>query len=141
MKKITPSERLKLKIAEVKFEQEIQEREVSASFESIVSGLNPASIAKSSLQELADDRDVQESATGAALKFGTRFLAFKVIGRFGGVFGAVAAAVVGNLSDHYVEKTTPKMLNAVGRLFTKKKRKKNPEPEDVEGVEEVATNI
>ena len=135
MKKLTPSKRLKLRIAELKAVKEIQERELTDSFESIVSGLNPASLAKSSLQELADDRDVQESATGAALKFGTRFLAFKVIGRFGGVFGAVAAAVVGNLSDQYVEKTTPKMLNVVGKLFTRKKRVENPEPDEVEEVE------
>jgi len=137
MKKLTSDQRLKLKIAELKIEQEIQERELSASFDSIVSGLNPASIAKSSLQEIAEDRDVQESATGAALKFGTRFLAFKVIGRFGGVFGAVAAAVVGNISDQYVEKKTPKLMNAVGRLFTRKKRAENPESEIVEEAESV----
>ena len=137
MKKLTSEQRLKLKIDELKIEQEIQERELSASFDSIVSGLNPASIAKSSLQEIAEDRDVQESATGAALKFGTRLLAFKFIGRFGGVFGAVAAAVVGNISDQYVQKKTPKLMNAVGRLFTRKKRAVDLEADEVEEAETV----
>lgn len=141
MKKLTPSEKLQLRIAELKVQKEIQEQELSKSLESIMDSLNPVSLAKNGLQDLAEDRDVQEGATGAALKIGTRFLAFKVIGRFGGIFGAVAAAVVGNLSDHYVDKTTPKMLSAVGRLFKKKKRHNSAEVEEVEEVEEVPMNI
>jgi hypothetical protein len=132
MKKLNPSENLRMRIAELKMEKEIQEKDLGASFNSIMEGLNPISIAKNGLQDLAEDGDIQAGATGAALKFGTRFLAFKVIGRFGGVFGAVAAAVVENLSDQYVQKNTPKVLNAVGRFFKKKKHPENIETEDVQ---------
>jgi len=138
MKKMTPSENLRMKIAELKVEKEIQEQELSASIEAIKESFNPFSIARSGLQNLIVNRDTRAGATGAALNFGTRFLAFKVLRRFGGVYGAVAAAVVGNLSNQYVQKSSPKVLKALGKLFKKKKRLNSHE---IAEVEEVTTNI
>ena len=131
MNRPNPTHALQARIAALRTQKATQEQELSVSFQMIMNSLNPASLAKDAFHDLADDREVQESATGAALKFGTRFLVFKVIGRFGGVFGAVAAAVAGSLSDQYVDKTTPKMLTAVTNLF---KKKKPAEPQDGDNV-------
>jgi len=129
MKKKTPQEALQARINTLRVRKEMQEQEMSVSFQVILNGLNPSSLAKDAFHDLADDRGVQASAAGAALKFGSRFLVFKVIGRFGGVFGAVAAAVAGSLSDQYVDKTTPKMLDTVVNFFKKKKKPAEPQPE------------
>lgn len=128
MKKPTPHEALRKRINTLRIRKEMQEQEISVSLQLIMNGLNPSSLAKDAFHDLADDRDVQASAAGAALKFGSRFLVFKVIGRFGGVFGAVAAAVAGSLSDQYVDKTTPKMLDTVVNFFKKKMKSADPQP-------------
>ena len=132
MKKLTPSENLQLRIAELKVEKEIQEQDLSASLEAIKDGLNPFSIARSGLQNLIVNPEARAGATGTALNFGARFLAFKVLKRFGGVYGAAAAAVVGNLSNQYVQKSSPKVLKALGNLFKKKKRLNSAEVEEIQ---------
>lgn len=124
MKKPTPLSALQARIHTLRVRKEMQEQEIAVSLQLIMNSLTPSSLAKDAFHDLADDRDVQTGAAGAALKFGSRFLVFKVIGRFGGVFGAVAAAVAGSLSDQYVDKTTPKLLDKAVDFFKKLRRKK-----------------
>lgn len=120
MNNMTPSENLRLKIAELKARKEIQEEALNASMKELTASISPMSVAMNGLQILAQDRNIQSTATGTALKFGTRFLALKVGKRYGGVFGAVAGVLVTVLSD---KENSPKMLNLVGNLFKKKKKK------------------
>ena len=127
MIKMTPSEKLQRRIAELQEEKSFQEDLLRASFKEIAYDLNLSTIAKNGLQNLVVNREVQNAATGTALKVGTRFLAFKVLGRFGGPIGAVAAAIAGSLSDRYLDQTTPKMLKAAGKIFKRKKRKATAE--------------
>lgn len=123
MRKPTPPPYLHLsqRIADLKIEKSLQEEAIRDAARSIMSSLHPAQLARESILELSEDREMQVTTTQTALKMGTRFLVFKVLGRFGGVFGAVAAAVAGNLSDKYMNRAAPGLLNVVGSLFKGKK--------------------
>jgi hypothetical protein len=127
MKKPTPSENLKLRIATLKAKKELQEEELQASFKELSEEIKPASLAKAGLQSL-----VQATAAGAALKTGSRFLASTLLKRYGGKFGTAAAALLLNASDKYPEKTGPKLLSNLGKLFKRKKPLRLTEKEDEE---------
>jgi hypothetical protein len=131
-KALSPHADLKIRIMHLKSEKFEQEESIRHMSRSILYSLHPASLARESLHELAEDRDVQVSATQTAFKMGSRFLVYKVLGRFGGVFGMVGAAVAGNLTDRFLNDAAPKFLNVVGNLL----RKKNGTPAH-EVVEEI----
>lgn len=120
MKKPTSSQALKLRIAELEVEAEILERDLTAGLRSVGHSLHPSSMAKELVHELAEDPDVRESAAKALLKAGSRFVAFKVLGRFGGAPAAVGAAVAGAFSDQFINRAVPGLLKAAGSLFGKK---------------------
>lgn len=123
---------LSLRIMHLKSDKFDQEENIKRTARSILYSLHPATLARESLHELAEDREVQVSATQTALKMGTRFLVYKVLGRFGGILGVVGAAVAGNLSDKYLNDAAPKFLNIVGNLFRKKEKVEVIEVEDVD---------
>lgn len=133
MKNIKPSPHasLKLQIMHLKAERFENEERIKRTARSIVYSLHPATLARETIQELSEDRQVQVSATQTALMMGTRFLVYKVLGRFGGLLGVVGAAAAGQFSDKYINEAAPKILNVIGSLF----RKKHTEP--VEEVEEL----
>jgi hypothetical protein len=124
----TPYTLLHERIADLKFDKRQQELAIADAARSIMDSLHPAQLAKDSILELSEDREVQVTTTQTALKMGTRFLVYKVLGRFGGVFGAVAAAVAGNLSDKYMNRAAPGLLNVIGSLFKNKEEKEDHIP-------------
>ncbi len=131
MKKPTASQALKLRIAELEVETEILERDLTAGLRSVGHSLHPSSMAKELVHELAEDPDVRESAAKALLKASSRFVAFKVLGRFGGAPAAVGAAVAGAFSDQFINRAVPGLLRAAGSLFRKKsdaEEEANPDP-------------
>lgn len=111
---------LSLRIMHLKSDKFEQEENIKRTSRSILYSLHPATLARESLHELAEDPEVRISATQTALKMGSRFLVYKVLGRFGGILGVVGAAVAGNLSDKYLNDAAPKLLSVVGNLLRKK---------------------
>lgn len=127
----TPQTELSLRIMHLKSDKFEQEEKIRRTARSILYSLHPATLVRESITELAEDRDVQVSATQTAFQVGSRFLVYKVLGRFGGVLGVVGAALAGNFSDRYLNDAAPKFLNLMGRLF----RKEKEETEETEEVE------
>lgn len=138
LKNPSPKAELALRIMHLKSQKFEQEQRIKRNTRAILYSLHPAALARESLQELANDPEVRVSTTQTALKMGSRFLVYKVLGRFGGLAGVIGAAVAGNLSDKYLNKAAPKLLNAIGSFFQKKPKPVYvAEPEIIEDFEDV----
>lgn len=120
---------LRQRIAQLELKKRAHARALHTKTQDLLDSVRPSGIVRDAVQEMAEDRDLQVSAAKAALKVGTRFLVFKVLKRFGGVYGAVAAAVAGSLSDKYVTEATPKMLSSIGNWVKKIRAPKANTPE------------
>ncbi len=129
MKNETPSPHvsLKLQIMHLKSERFEQQEHIKRSARIIVHSLHPATLARESIHELAEDHDVQVGAMQTALKVGSRFLVFKVLARFGGIAGIVGSTLAGKLSDRFLNKAAPQVLQALGSFLRKDKKYVNEE--------------
>ncbi len=112
--------RLEKRIAQLQAETKVREQRIEGQVQQLVNSIHPASLARESIHELAEDEKVQLSATKASLKVASRYVLFKVLRRFGGVYAGIGAAVIGSLSDTYMQQLAPKLIGVASGLFSKK---------------------
>lgn len=115
----SPYAMLNQRIAQLELKQRAHEQALHTKTQDLLKSVRPSGIVRDAVQEMVEDRDLQLSAAQAALKVGSRFLVFKVLKRFGGIYGAVAAAVAGSISDKYVTEATPKVFGSIGNWMKK----------------------
>ena len=93
---------LQLRIAQLKAETKIQDEVLLQTFKGFVETLNPITMAKTSIHELASDKQVQFDVVKVGLNLGTNFIIEQVLGR---------QSIKGYLSSVIVEKISSSIIN------------------------------
>lgn len=103
-----------------------QEAELKQRFNDTLSLLNPVSIVKDSLHELAENKQVQFDVAKVALNMGTNLVIDQVFGKYRSIKGFLSSVLLEKMSDRFINTNTLKIFSIFG-----KKKKQSSEKESI----------
>jgi hypothetical protein len=118
---------LETKILELRARKKAQERAIKESAKSLVTEFSPVTLAKNTIFELADDKEVQADVTKIGLNIGIGLLVNKLVSRQSGFKGVLMTLLVSKLSSYAIEHGTPYLLAGLNSYLEKKVDKTLPE--------------
>jgi hypothetical protein len=110
---------LSLRIMELKSEILLQEDELKYRFKEFLFTLNPISIVKDSIHELASDKEVQFDLTKVGLNLGANFLIDQVLGRNRSIKGFLSSVLVEKFSNTFINKNASGIISGISKLLSK----------------------
>ena len=111
-------EALVLRIRFLRAEKSRQESEMKEKFHDLIYLLDPVSIVKGSLHELAENKQVQFDVAKVALNMGTNLVIDQVFGKYRSIKGFLSSVLLEKMSDRFINTNTLKIFS----LFSKKKK-------------------
>jgi len=118
---ITDYNQLLRRIEFLKIEKKVQEEELHLKFKSFTSTLEPISIIKKSLHDLASDTTVQEDVTTLGLNTGVGYVVEKVMGRTKSVKGFLSSILVEKFVKLLIKKSAPIIVSGITNYLETKK--------------------
>ena len=116
-KEISSHAELVLRIMDLKAEKFSQEEELRYTFKEFVSSLNPISMVKESLHQLAADRDVKFDLAKVGLNLGADFIIDKVLGRNRSIKGFLSAVLIEKFSTLFLNNNISKIVSEISKLL------------------------
>lgn len=136
MSKITTSDNIKEKIAELEAESKKIEEDIKQRVNNIYEGLKPVNAIKSVFKQVSSSPDTRTDLLNAALNVGLGFLGTKFLwGAKGGVAKRVAGAALQMGAGTNLVRKADVLKRFATSLFKKNKNKKKPEVIPFETVE------
>jgi hypothetical protein len=114
---ITNHSELIIQIALVKSEKTRQEEALKYIIKEFSISLNPLSIIKNSIHELAADKVVKLDLAKVGLNMGANFLIEKLLGRNSSIKGFLSSLLVEKVSGGLISNNMPKILSVINNLF------------------------
>lgn len=112
---ITSHVKLKMRIMQLKQEAYDDEDELKYNIRVFAHTLNPVSLAKQSLRNLAEDSQVQYDMAKIGLNFGVNIVIGRILGKNSNIKGIVSAFLVEKLSDYFIHVKLPKIISDISR--------------------------
>ena len=110
---------LSLRIMELKSEVLLQQDNLKYTFKGFLFTLNPISIVKESIHELAKDKEVQFDLTKVGLNLGADFLINQVLGRNRSIKGFLSSVLLEKLSNTFINKNASGIISGISKLLSK----------------------
>lgn len=111
---------LLLRIAELKEINSWQDAEFKDTFREFVNTLNPLSMVKESLHELAEDREVQFDLAKVGMNLGANFIIDRILGKHSSIKGFLGAKLVEKISASLINSNVYNIISGIGRLIHRK---------------------
>ena len=118
-KEILNHAELSLRIMELKSEVLLQQDNLKYTFKGFLFTLNPISIVKESIHELAKDKEVQFDLTKVGLNLGADFLINQVLGRNRSINGFLCSVLLEKLSNTFINKNASGIISGISKLLSK----------------------
>lgn len=119
---ITNHTDLVLRITHLKASKLRQEEDLKHIFTTIVGTMNPISILKDSIHELAENKAIQLDLTKVGLDIATNFIIDMVLGRNRSIKGFLSSVLVEKLSGSFInDGTVLKIIMGIKNWLSKKK--------------------
>lgn len=118
-KEILNHSELSLCIMQLKSDILLQEDELKHTFKGFLFTLNPISIVKDSIHELARDKEVQFDLTKVGLNLGTNFLIEQVLGRNRSIKGFLSSVLVEKFSNTFINKNASGIISGISKFLNK----------------------
>ena len=112
---------LLLRIAELRVSKAMQDEDVKRKFQGFLTTLDPVTIVKSTLHDLAADTDVKHDIAKAALNIGADFLIYQIFGKKKGLKGFLSAMLVEKISTTLINNHIPDILSGIGKIVGENK--------------------
>ena len=122
---ITNHSELLFRIMELKAQKLSQEIQLKNSIKEFVYTLNPVSMVKDSLHELAKDKEVRFDLAKVGLNMGTNFILDKLLGRNKSIKGFLSSVLVEKLSATFINKNASSIISGLGKLIRSKPEHEN----------------
>lgn len=119
-KEILNHAELSLHIMQLKSDIALQEDELKHTFKSFLFTLNPVSIVKDSIHELAKDKEVQFDLTKVGLNVGANFLIDQLLGRNRSIKGFLSSVLIEKFSNTFINKNASGIISGITKLLSKK---------------------
>ena len=116
-KEISSHAELVLRIMDLKVEKFSREEDLKYTFKEFVSTLNPISMVKESLHQLAADRDVKFDLAKVGLNLGVDFIIDKVLGRNRSVKGFLSSVLIEKFSTLFLNNNISKIVSEISKLL------------------------
>ena len=116
-KEISSHAELVLRIMDLKAEKFSREEDLKYTFKEFVSTLNPISMVKESLHQLAADRDVKFDLAKVGLNLGVDFIIDKVLGRNRSVKGFLSSVLIEKFSTLFLNNNISKIVSEISKLL------------------------
>lgn len=118
-KNISSHTELVLRIMELKAEKFNREEELRTSFKEFVYTLNPISLVKESLHNLAEDREVKFDLAKIGINLGANFLIDKLLGRNRSIKGFLSSVLIEKFSSFFLnnDNNISKIVSEVSKLM------------------------
>ena len=116
-KEISSHAELVLRIMDLKVEKFSREEDLKYTFKEFVSTLNPISMVKESLHQLATDRDVKFDLAKVGLNLGVDFIIDKVLGRNRTVKGFLSSVLIEKFSALLLNNNISKIVSEISKLL------------------------
>lgn len=122
---------LVLLIQEVRISKDLQEVELKKSFKEFAQAFSPIEVAKSSIHDLVNDKDVQFDLLKGGMNLSANYLIEKVFNRQGSIKGFLSSIALEKASSSFIQANAASIFVGLTKLFSKKKEKKNEnDPEE-----------
>ena len=118
---------LELHVQHLKTQKRQQEVELKMTFNEVIEAINPISIAKQSLHELAGDLEVQFDVVKMGLNVGANLIIDKVLGKHQSVKGFLSSIVMEKLSTVVINNNATDIVLGITDLIIGKP-KEDPKP-------------
>ena len=119
---ITNHKDLVLRITHLKASKLRQEEDLKHVFTTVIGAMNPVSILKDSIHELAENKAIQLDLTKVGLDIVTNFVIDKVLGRNRSIRGFLSSVLVEKLSGSFINnENVLKMIMGIKYWLSKKK--------------------
>ncbi len=118
-KKILNHTELSMCIMQLKSDILLQEDELKHKFKEFLFTLNPISIVKDSIHQLARDKEVQFDLTKVGLNVGANFLIDQVLGRNRSIKGFLSSLLVEKFSNTFINKNASGIISGISKLLSK----------------------
>lgn len=117
--KISSHTELVMRIMNLKAEKYTREEELRYSFKEFVYTLNPVSLVKESLHNLAEDREVKFDMAKIGINLGANFLIDKIMGRNRSIKGFLSSVLIEKLSSLFLNNNNniSKIISEVSKLL------------------------
>ena len=110
---------LSLRIMQLKSEILLQEDELKHTFKEFLFTLNPITIVKDSIHELARDKEVQFDLAKVGLNVGADFLIDQILGRNRSIKGFLSSVLIEKLSNTFINKNTSGIISGISKFLNK----------------------
>lgn len=121
--KITGYQDLQERIEELRNESSKAQQDMESAFGRVVTGLDPVTLVKSSVQQLSRDHGLKMDVVKAGMNMGANFLIDKIMGRRKSLKGFLSSILLEKYSHLLIEKGVPGIIQAVANtLKTKAER-------------------
>jgi hypothetical protein len=112
---ITGHKELVWRIEQLKIEKIRQELELKLTVNEFVNTLNPVTMVKESLHELAEDNTVQVDLIKATLNIGANFILEHLIGKHPNMSGLLSSVLVENISSLLINNNVSKLFSGISK--------------------------
>lgn len=111
--KITGYKDLGQRIEDLRNESIKAERDMESAFDRVVTGLDPVTLVKSSVQQLSRDHGLKIDVVKAGMNMGANFLIDKIMGRRKSFKGFLSSILLEKYSHLFIDKGVPGIIQAV----------------------------
>ena len=118
-KKILNHNDLLCHISNLKDEKIYQEFELKIKLNEFIKTLNPISIVKDSIHELAQDKEVRLDVAKVGLNIGANLLIDGVFGRSRSIKGFLSSILIEKISSIVIDKNASGIISGIGKLINK----------------------
>ncbi|HSZ73136.1 MAG TPA: hypothetical protein VK750_10715 [Cytophagaceae bacterium] len=122
---------LRFKLMQLKNLRAEQELELKRGIKELYQSMHPVNLLRSTISEIASDKQVQYDATKIGLNMGSEFLIGKLMGSNTSIKKYIGSLILQKATDYFIANHPEKIvwgaekLNALFRSFTKKKKVEN----------------
>jgi hypothetical protein len=114
---ITSHTDLVMRIMHLKQEKFRQEEELKYSFKEFAYSLNPVSLVKQTLHDLAGDSEVQYDLTKVGLNLGANLIIDRILGKNSSIKGFLSALLVEKISASFISGNLSKIVSGIRKLI------------------------
>lgn len=106
-------------ISKLKDDKISQEFELKLKLNEFVKTLNPISMVKNSLRELAQNKEVRLDVAKVGLNVGANFLIDNVLGRGRSIKGFLSSLLMEKISSIVIDKNASSIISGIGKFINK----------------------
>lgn len=118
--KITGYQDLQERIEDLRNESSKAQQDMESAFDRVVTGLDPVTLVKGSVQQLSRDHGLKMDVVKAGMNMGANFLIDKMMGRRKSLKGFLSSILLEKYSHLLIEKGVPGIIQAVANTLKTK---------------------